>query len=127
MKPFEYYSTPQISYPDKRDYITLYVYDKGDCIYTGNVLSKTELKEKYPNSVIQEVLDEDTYKSHLGQFVDKLDSLEQEFQEDLFKAYGVSDNPKRFKCFELAWERGHAYGHSEVYNCFGDLVELIRD
>ena len=90
-------------------------------------MTKTELKEKYPNSVIQEVLDEDTYKIHRKQYADERSRLEQEFQDDLFKEYGVSDNPKRFKCFELAWQRGHAYGHSEVYNCFGDLVELIRD
>lgn len=29
MKPFDYYSKPQTFYPNKKDYITFYVYDKG--------------------------------------------------------------------------------------------------
>jgi len=29
MKPFDYYSKPQTLYPNKKDYITSYVYDKG--------------------------------------------------------------------------------------------------
>lgn len=127
MKPFDYYSTPQTLYPNKSDYITLYVYDKGECIYTGNILSKTELKQKYPNAVIQEVLDEDGYKIHCEQYAFEKVELVQEFQDDLFKAYGVSDNPKRFKCFELAWEHGYSSGHYEVYNYFRDFAELIRD
>jgi len=28
MKPFDYYDKPKTIYPNKRDYITYYVYDK---------------------------------------------------------------------------------------------------
>ena len=129
MKPFSYYSKPQISYPLKINYITFYVYDKGACIYSEGSLSNTKsnLKEDYPNAVIQEVLDEDAYYDHRKEYDDERKKLYQEFQNDLFEEYGVSDNPKKFKCFELAWEYGHSSGYEEVYNHFGDLVELILD
>lgn len=129
MKPFEYYSKLQTLYPNKRDYITFYVYDKGACIYSESSLSNTKsnLKEDYPNAVIQEVLDEDAYYDHRKEYDDERNKLHQEFQNDLFKEYGVSDNPKRFKCFDLAWEHGHSCGHTEVYDLFGDFVELIKD
>jgi hypothetical protein len=127
MKPFDYYSKPQTFYPNKTDYITFFVYDKGKLLYEGNYYTKNELKMSYPNAVIQEVLDEETYKAHLKEYDDERAKLEQEFQDDLFAEFNVTDNPKRSKCFELAWDNGHAHGHSEVYNYFSDFVELIYD
>jgi hypothetical protein len=133
MKPFDYYSKPQTLYPHKKDYTTFYVYDKGACIAeeksgsgTGSI-TKSHLSQKYPNALIQEVLDEDAYKARRKEYSDESARLYQEFQNDLFEDYGVSDNPKRFKCFELAWEHGHSSGYSEVYNYFGDFVELIEN
>ena len=129
MKPFDYYSKPQIDYPNKKDYITFYVYDKGEVLWSGFhwIKDKAELKEEYPNALIQEVLDEEAYRAHLKEYNDESAKLHREFRDDLFEDYGVSDNPKRFKCFELAWEHGHSSGLEEVYGYFGDLVVLIQD
>ena len=129
MKPFVYYSKPQIDYPNKKDYITFYVYDKGEVLWSGFhwIKDKAELKEEYPNALIQEVLDEDAYKARRQEYDIESAKLDREFQNDLFEDYGVSDNPKRFKCFELAWEHGHSSGLEEVYGYFGDLVVLIQD
>lgn len=129
MKPFKYYSTNPISYPDKINYITYYVYDKGDCLYSGPSWeeSEEELKEKYPTAVIQEILDEEKYKEHRDLYIKAEEKLYNEFQTDLFSEFGVSNVPKRFKCFDIAWEKGHANGYSEVYNEFADIVDLIRD
>ena len=129
MKAFEYYSKPQIAYANKLDYITFYVYDKGEVIdqMAAFYRSKKSLEEEYPNAVIQEVVDEDSYETHRRLYNEETQKLAQEFQDDLFDEFGVSDNPKRHKCFALAWERGHAYGHSEVHSHFGDYVELIKD
>ena len=129
MKPFDYYSKPQIDYPNKKDYITFYVYDKGVVLWSGPnwEKDKAELKEEYPNALIQEVLDEEAYRAHLKEYNDESAKLHREFRDDLFEDYGVSDNPKRFKCFELAWEHGHSSGLEEVYGYFGDLAVLIQD
>jgi len=129
MKPFDYYSKPKTLYPNKKDYITFYVYDKGACIYSESALSNTKssLKEDYPNAVIQEVLDEEGYTAHRNQYYIEHTKLHEEFVNDLFEEFGVGDNLKRHKAFELAWEKGHANGLEEVYNEFYDLVELIKD
>lgn len=128
MKPFDYYSKPQIDYPNKKDYITSYVYDKGVVLWSGPTWEKdkAELKEEYPNALIQEVLDEEAYRAHLKEYNDESAKLHDEFVNDLFKNFNVTYNLKRFKCFELAWEHGHSSGLEEVYNYFGDFVELIR-
>ena len=129
MKPFDYYSTSTFPYPSKLDYINLYVYDKGKLLYEGfaSTNSKTQLKLDYPNAVIQEVLNEEAYKEHHKEYNAAKGKLSQQFQDDLFEEFGVSDNPKRFKCFEIAWSRGHSYGLEEVYSHFSDYVELIMD
>jgi len=129
MKPFDYYSKPQTSYPNKKDYITSYVYDKGECLWSGPTWEKdkAELKEEYPNALIQEILDEDAYKAQRKQYGEETHKLHEEFVNDLFGNFNVTDNPKRFMCFELAWEKGHSNGLEEVYNEFYDLVKLIKD
>ena len=128
MKPFDYYSKPQIDYPNKKDYITSYVYDKGVVLWSGPTWEKdkAELKEEYPNALIQEVLDEDAYKARRQEYDVESAKLDREFQNDLFEDYGVSDNPKRFLCYQLAWEHGHSSGLADIYGYFGDFVELIR-
>ena len=129
MKPFDYYSKPQTVYPNKKDYTTYYVYDRGEMLYCGTCINQpvSKLKEDYPNAVIQEVLDEEEYKAQRKRYSDESAKLYKEFQNDLFEDYGVSDNPKRHKCFDLAWEHGHSSGLEEVYNYFGDFVNLIKD
>lgn len=129
MKPFDYYSKPQTIYPSKLNYITYYVYDKGEVLWSGPSWEKdkSELKEKYPNAVIQEVLDEEGYKSHQQQYKEEQKQLNEEFEKDLFEEFGVSDNPKKYKALAYAWDKGHSSGYAEVYNEFSDIVELIKD
>jgi hypothetical protein len=129
MKPFDYYSKSSITYPVKQDYTTYYVYDKGEVIgkFAAWERSKAVLEGLFPNAVVQAVLDEDAFKVHQAQYNEEKHRLEEKFQTDLFDEFGVSDNPKRHKCFNLAWEYGHAHGYSEVYNHFSDYVELIKD
>jgi hypothetical protein len=129
MKPFDYYSTTTLPYPSKLDYINLYVYDKGKLLYEGfaSTNSKNKLKLDYPNAVIQEVLDKVAYQAYQQQYAEEIHKLEEEFQNDLFQEFAVTDNPKRFKCYSYAWDKGHSHGYSEVYNEFSDVVELIRE
>jgi hypothetical protein len=127
MKPFEYYSKLQVSYPNRMDYITLYVYDKGILLWSGPHYkkSKADLKEEYPNAIIQEVLDNDSYLKHRDEYAKEKNRLHEEFKSDLYADFGVSDNPKRDKAFKLAWEHAPALG--DVYDYFADLVVLIKD
>jgi hypothetical protein len=127
MKPFDYYDKPKIVYPNKSDYITYYVYDKGECLDKCSTFytSKQKLKEDYPNAVIQEVLDEDAYKAHFKEYMEECSKLREEFAKDLFEDFGVSDNPKRNRALHYAQEKGNEY--REIYDIFCDIVELIED
>jgi hypothetical protein len=49
-----------------------------------------------------------------------------EFKSDLFADFGVTNNSKADKAFQLAWEYGHSAGYYEVINYFHDLVGLIE-
>ena len=49
-----------------------------------------------------------------------------DFSTDVFEALGISDNPKKWDVFNLAWEYGHSYGYSEVWNYLMDLADLIK-
>lgn len=127
MKPFDYYDKPKTIYPNKQHYITYYAYDKGECVAktVGFEKSKKNLMDEHPGSVIQVVLDEDAYTAHLKEYNDECSKLREEFAKDLFEDFGVSDNPKRYKAFHYAQEKGN--GYSEIYDIFCDIVELIED
>jgi hypothetical protein len=49
------------------------------------------------------------------------------FTNDLFEDLGITDNPKRYKLYSIAWEMGHSSGFQEVYNYALQLVDLIKD
>ena len=61
--------------------------------------------DEYPNAVIQEVLDDEGYKAHKKQYGEETHKLHEEFVNDLFENFNVTDNPKRHKAFELAWKK----------------------
>jgi hypothetical protein len=52
-------------------------------------------------------------------------ALEAEFRADLEEYYGMTGHPKADLLYSKSWERGHAYGLSEVANVYSDLVDLV--
>jgi len=52
--------------------------------------------------------------------------LQDLFVKELFEYHGVTDHPKVWKAYHLAYEYGHSAGMAEVANYFSDLVELIK-
>ena len=65
-------------------------------------------------------------KEKRRQLLEQSRKSRKEFKADLAKEFGVEDNPKFERCFELAWDYGHADGFNEVRYNFIDLVELIK-
>jgi hypothetical protein len=59
-------------------------------------------------------------------FNKKSEELREQFKKDLFEYYGISDNPKREKAYDYAWEHGHSGGIYEVTNIMADLIDLIK-
>jgi len=52
--------------------------------------------------------------------------LEEQFQRDVEEHFGTVGNPKAQRFWELAWEFGHSFGFSEVYNYYSEWVDLIQ-
>lgn len=128
MKNFDYYSKPQTPYPNKNAYTTVYLYDKGEVLWYGSLYDyTTEIKQKYPNAVVQQTVNEEQLKDHRKAYGEEVHQLQEEFIHDLFKYYGVEDNPKREAAYALAYEYGHSSGLSEITNYFSELVNLIKD
>jgi hypothetical protein len=132
MKPFEYYSKSKIPYPNKKDYVTVFVYNAGKVVWQG---PNSEFSNSNPEVaaatsgkyVTQKVTDEEGYKKAQLEYREEDQRLYTEFQDDIFEEFGVVDNPKRFKAFSYAWEAGHAGGYANVHSMFADIVELIRE
>ena len=47
------------------------------------------------------------------------------FKADLIEEYGMTGHPRANRAFDIAWERGHSSGYSEVAIYFGELAELL--
>jgi hypothetical protein len=52
--------------------------------------------------------------------------LHELFEKDMFHRHEVTNNLKKDKCYQIAWELGHSYGYQEVAGYFSQLVELIK-
>jgi len=120
MKPFDYYSKSQTAYPNKQDYIQYFVYDRGEVleITYGYEKSKSQLEKEYPDAVIQVVMDNEGYKEHKKQYGEETHKLYEEFVNDLFELFGVTDNPKRQKAFDLTTQQALNEQCGTNYNFF---------
>lgn len=131
MKPFEYYQTTHLTYPDKSQLTTVYAYKDGTVRWQGTLFEYRTLLSKDPQSisgcVTETVFDKEAFNKQLKEYNAELRTLEEEFKQDLFKHFKVDNNPKRDKCYSLAYEEAHAYGIESVYDKFEDFVELIKD
>lgn len=50
-----------------------------------------------------------------------------EFKQDLFKEFGVEDDPAREIIFRKAWDVSHSGGYHEVYFEFSELMDFVKD
>ena len=103
----------KLEYPRKPSKPTFCIYfSSSEARHYAAELEKYEEEKKIYNQKRDEY-NEETHRLH------------ELFKQDLFDEFDVTNNPKREKCFELAWSNGHACGLSEVYNYFSTFVELI--
>jgi hypothetical protein len=127
MKPFDYYGTVDVPYPVESAFRTFLVGGKGGgTLWQGKGVSLTEVQKLFPDKCIESSLDREAYDKAVVAYCDAVDKKVEEFKRDLFEEFGVTDNPKKDRCYTIAHEEGHSSGFSEVYSEFSDLVELIK-
>ncbi len=129
---FSKYKIPEK--PKKEHFIIHNGYSEEGLIFQGN-------KYKAPERILQkvkaweEVIDEENYNIEKSRFYKSLYNGENSFQEDLFKEYGVVNNPKRFLAYELACEYSKYLSNDDrgvlslrgIEDCFKDFVILIKE
>ena len=113
----------KMPYPNKNDFTTLHVYQGGTVLYSGPV----DNKPANVSGVVERTIDKEALQSARQAYGAENARLIRLFQDDLFEENGVTDNPKRFKAYDLAWEHGHSSGMSEVVLFFEELVDLIKE
>jgi hypothetical protein len=146
MKNFDEYK-PKFSYPNKAEGKRYYLYKQGHIVLDN--VTRERVKEFLRNSVsptdklrfadfnvievaqkqgflIEEIGNLDTYQEQLDAYRKDEARLINEFTNDLFEDYGVSDHPGRHVMFSEAWERGHSAGFGEVYNCFSNILDFVK-
>lgn len=127
MKDFTYY-TCDISYPKKENFTTVYVYNLGNFLGEYTLKEYKNIQKSFPDEhVIQKIFDETAYKEQRNIYHQEVNKKLDEFRHDLFKEFMVENNPKKHRSFNLAWQKGHAGGLSDVYSNFSELVHLIKD
>jgi len=149
LKPFEYYRSRTVIYPQKSDYVFYNVFNDDGIelkrVVWDRVVELEEiqtiiasLRQQNVNlpTIVEEAkkvglficnqYDAEAYKAHKQQYNDESVSKFQEFKTDLLDEHDVSDNPKADKAFEMAWDYGHASGYNEVASHFESLIELIK-
>jgi|LakMenEpi03Aug12_release.lakeMendotaPanAssembly.Ray.scaffolds.fasta_scaffold30978_8 hypothetical protein len=95
MKPFDYYGIADIPYPVKSEYVTIYVYSKGEILWQGGGENLAEVRKQYPDALIESHFDGEAYRERVGAHRGAVAKKENEFIQDLFEEFGVTDNPKK--------------------------------
>ena len=126
MKSFEYYSDNPLPLPRKSEFTTIYGYRKGKVMFEHpqDLYVQMDVDSEV---TIERDFDRIAYRAAMDAYATETRKLNEEFMTDLFEEFGVEDNPKRYRAYDLAYEYGHSAGYSEIYNYFCDIVDLIKD
>jgi hypothetical protein len=70
---------------------------------------------------------EANYKELRTKYVEETRRLEGLFYNDICEDFGLDPNSaKSRKIYAKAYEDGHAYGYSEIYSHFQDLLDFVE-
>lgn len=83
------------------------------------------LKKKYTNKLkfVSPLKNREGYQKWIAEET----RLIREFREDLEREARVVEHPKRGRCFDIAWGRGHSAGLPEVAELYFELATLLRE
>lgn len=90
-------------------------------------IHETDLANPKQNNLVKDsVVDEEAFKKARAEYGAAQQEVQERFKADLFREFGVENNPKRELLFNKAWERCHSEGFFGVAGEFEHLVELIQ-
>lgn len=113
----------KIPYPEESSFTKFFGYKNGVMVYEGEY--RPTVNDDC--GAWEKVFDQEGYDEARNVYGAEAARLEELFKQDLFEDFSISDNPKREKLYSIAYDKGHSYGYSEIYNVACDLVELIKE
>jgi len=120
--------TSALEYPTKEQFTKVFVYSKGEVVWRGLYADFKPFSEgRFKGMLVEKVVDEDAFKVARRVYAADQVRLTEQFRQDLFVEHDVVTNPKRDKCYSLAWDQGHSAGYGAVASYFDTFVDLIKD
>ena len=126
MKPWKYYSTVEIPYPNRDEFTNVFVYSRGRVMWQGPFVEYKSRSSEFSGMLVEKTVNEEGLKAQRIAYGIEQSRLEQEFKADLFEEHGVTDHPKANAVYSIAYQYGHHSGHEEVASHFDTFVDLIK-
>lgn len=135
----------KLKYPEKNDFRTYYMYQKGNCIVSGDIKDIAEHigwcstdAAHYSNNIVADAknkgytveifVDEDAYNHYRLEYNTDESKLHGKYLDDLYeREYSLEFDRETFNvCYSYAYDRGHSAGYGEVENCLNDVAEFAE-
>lgn len=116
----------KLPFPHKRAFTTTFWYKGGKCVCTQLPGESLASGFDTKSCVKEVVVDDVTYQQACSAWSAEEERVVNLFKQDLFIELGITYHPLRKKLYAMAWERGHANGLTEVFNCAVNLVDLME-
>lgn len=123
---FDKYKT-NIPLPKKEDFTTWYYYKDGKLVFTDEASKGVLTLVNIPEHGAREaVLDRAGYQQALQKRSKTIKGVEAQFWIDAEEELGIPpDHPKIAKMRSYAWEKGHAYGYSDIFNHYVEIWDVV--
>lgn len=144
---FENYKS-KIEYPDKQEFITVYIYKNGETLFIGDYykmhdwvkeqlakhkgerISSNQSIEKIIQQlgmVKQDILNEEEFSARKTEYGNDTARLLKAFEEDCLEKLCLTNHPYSKGMFAYAWNAGHGSGLVEVYNILSNMAEYMAE
>lgn len=112
----------KLPYPSKADFTTTYYYKGGKLIAT--IRAGQQSGVIVSDCVREKEFDDDAFKAAAQAYGNESRRLSELFIVDLFHDNGVPDDEFTRALYNVAYQRGHSSGYSEIKSYFEDMCHL---
>lgn len=115
-----------LPFPHKHAFTTTFWYKGGKCVCTQRPGESLASGFDTKSCVKEVVVDDAAYQEACNAWNNEEQRVVSLFKQDLFNELDIAQHPLRQKLYALAWERGHANGLTEVFNCALNLMDFME-
>ena len=113
----------KVKYPSKQDFTTHNAYKNGKCLQG---VPREDLESLKREGYLTETsVDIDAFQKAASEYREEENKIYCQFKKDLLEEIGIANHPKAEQLFNMAWDRGHSNGYTEVLIEAEELSELL--